>query len=154
MLLDFYLFQFRTDYLIQETIRSQFSNCTILTVAHRLHSVIDCDKILVLDNGKLLEFDHPHVLLQTLEGVFSNMVSHLGKSNEVLLRKISYEVSYTLIPSRGFQVQHSNICWLLILCYRRIQKGDPLLVAVHFVNCMRQVFINIYLIYVSIYVKW
>jgi ATP-binding cassette subfamily C (CFTR/MRP) protein 4 len=63
---------FKTDVLIQNTIRRKFVNCTIITIAHRLHSVMDSDKILVLDNGQLIEYDHPHLLLQ-------NPGSHLYK---------------------------------------------------------------------------
>lgn len=45
---------FRTDQLVQKTIRSKFSECTILTIAHRLQTVLDNDVILVLDAGKLI----------------------------------------------------------------------------------------------------
>lgn len=52
-----------TDELIQETIRKSFSHCTILAIAHRLNTIIDSDKILVLDFGQLKEFGSPKDLL-------------------------------------------------------------------------------------------
>lgn len=42
-----------TDALIQETLRSEFSTCTVITIAHRIPTIVDSDKVLVLDNGKL-----------------------------------------------------------------------------------------------------
>ena len=52
-----------TDRLIQETIKRKFSDCTVLTVAHRLDTVISCDRILMLSR-RVKEYDQPHVLLQ------------------------------------------------------------------------------------------
>lgn len=52
-----------TDSLIQQTIKQKFKDCTVLTVAHRLDTIIESDRILVLSKGEALEFDHPHVLL-------------------------------------------------------------------------------------------
>ena len=56
-----------TDRLIQETIKRKFSECTVITVAHRLDTVIGSDRILVMKGGEAVEFGHPHVLLQNRE---------------------------------------------------------------------------------------
>ena len=53
----------KTDKLIQEVIRTKFSACTVMTVAHRLHTIMDCDKIMVLANGAVVEFGTPYELL-------------------------------------------------------------------------------------------
>ena len=62
-----------TDYLIQSTIRSQFKDCTILTIAHRLNTIIDNDRIMVLDRGRLIEFDSPSNLLSNNSSIFYSM---------------------------------------------------------------------------------
>ncbi|GFS09919.1 multidrug resistance-associated protein 1 [Elysia marginata] len=62
-----------TDELIQETIRTEFSDCTILTIAHRLNTVMDYDRILVLDHGEVREFDSPAALLANPAGLFYDM---------------------------------------------------------------------------------
>ncbi|KAL0895472.1 hypothetical protein ABMA27_011590 [Loxostege sticticalis] len=80
-----------TDALIQTAIRNHFSNCTVLTIAHRLNTVIDSDKILVLDAGRLMEFDHPHVLLQNKKGYFRKMVAETGPSMTPILHKMAAE---------------------------------------------------------------
>ncbi|CAH1958892.1 unnamed protein product [Acanthoscelides obtectus] len=68
----------KTDYLIQKTIRDEFSDCTVLTVAHRLHTVMDSDKVLVMDSGSAIEFNHPYILLQNVESVFYGLVKETG----------------------------------------------------------------------------
>ncbi|XP_021960563.1 multidrug resistance-associated protein 4 [Folsomia candida] len=74
----------RTDNFIQQTIRTKFADCTIITIAHRLNSVMDCDRILVLDNGYLMEYNHPHILLSDPNGILSSMVNHTGAASAVL----------------------------------------------------------------------
>ncbi|CAJ0961700.1 unnamed protein product [Ranitomeya imitator] len=66
-----------TDSLIQGTIRKVFSDCTVLTIAHRLHTVLDSERVLVLEAGRVVEFDEPQRLVQK-NGAFSKMVSEAG----------------------------------------------------------------------------
>jgi ATP-binding cassette subfamily C (CFTR/MRP) protein 4 len=82
-----------TDSLIRETIRSKFSACTVITIAHRLQSIIDNDMILVVDNGEIVEYDHPHVLLQKKDGFLVRMSRQAGDEMLEYLKKVSEEVS-------------------------------------------------------------
>ncbi|XP_022111266.1 multidrug resistance-associated protein 4-like [Acanthaster planci] len=74
-----------TDALIQKTIRTKFLNSTVLTIAHRLHTVIDSDRIMVLDAGKLVEFDHPYALLQRPDSMLSRLVEQTSKAETASL---------------------------------------------------------------------
>lgn len=67
-----------TDELIQKTIREEFTDCTILTIAHRLNTVIDYDRIMVLDNGIIKEFDSPQNLLSNKQSIFHGMAKDAG----------------------------------------------------------------------------
>ena len=62
-----------TDTLIQTMIRSSFTNSTLLTIAHRLHTIIDADKIMVMDNGQVAEMDTPTNLLKLENGIFKGL---------------------------------------------------------------------------------
>lgn len=62
-----------TDELIQKTIRDQFRNCTVLTIAHRLNTVLDSSRIMVIDCGQIVEFDSPKVLLDDKNTIFYQM---------------------------------------------------------------------------------
>ncbi|XP_050309948.1 ATP-binding cassette sub-family C member 4-like [Anthonomus grandis grandis] len=81
----------QTDKLIQTTIRTKFEHCTVLTIAHRLHTVMDSDKILVMDAGKAVEFDHPHILLRNPKGYLSELVRKTGAGTASHLRQIAKE---------------------------------------------------------------
>ncbi|XP_049951176.1 probable multidrug resistance-associated protein lethal(2)03659 isoform X3 [Schistocerca serialis cubense] len=80
-----------TDALIQQTVRQRFSDCTVLTIAHRLHTIMDSDKVLVMDGGNLKEFDHPHILLSDNNSIFYSMVEQTGKAAAEELRAIAEE---------------------------------------------------------------
>uniref|UniRef100_A0A3Q3MHC0 Multidrug resistance-associated protein 1 n=1 Tax=Labrus bergylta TaxID=56723 RepID=A0A3Q3MHC0_9LABR len=66
-----------TDNLIQSTIRSQFEDCTVLTIAHRLNTIMDYNRVLVLEKGEMAEFDSPAVLTAQ-RGAFYKMAKDAG----------------------------------------------------------------------------
>ncbi|XP_041065533.1 canalicular multispecific organic anion transporter 1 [Carcharodon carcharias] len=66
-----------TDDLIQTTVRTEFADCTVLTIAHRLHTIMDSTRVMVLDAGRIVEFDTPSTLLQS-QGLFYCMVKDAG----------------------------------------------------------------------------
>lgn len=69
----------------------------MLTIAHRLHTVLNSDKILVIDAGTVVEFDHPHKLLQNINGFFYGMVQQTGMTTARLLHHIASEVLIIVI---------------------------------------------------------
>ena len=69
---------YNTDELIQQTIRTQFADCTVLTIAHRLNTIMDSSRIIVLEKGKIVEFDKPQVLLSNKNGIFYSMAFQAG----------------------------------------------------------------------------
>ncbi|KAJ2608021.1 hypothetical protein H4S08_004609 [Coemansia sp. RSA 1365] len=63
-----------TDSIIQSTIRNEFKNCTVLTIAHRLETITDSDMILVIDAGRLAEYDTPQNLLANKNSLFAKLL--------------------------------------------------------------------------------
>lgn len=70
-----------TDSDIQTVIRNEFKSFTILVIAHRLNTILDCDKILVIDKGKVVEFDSPDRLMKNEESEFYRMCKEVGLVN-------------------------------------------------------------------------
>ncbi|XP_063974569.1 multidrug resistance-associated protein 1 isoform X1 [Diachasmimorpha longicaudata] len=67
-----------TDDLIQRTIREEFKESTVLTIAHRLNTILDSDRVIVLDKGYMVEFESPHSLLQKTTSAFYSMAKDAG----------------------------------------------------------------------------
>ncbi|XP_076816557.1 multidrug resistance-associated protein 1-like isoform X1 [Clavelina lepadiformis] len=67
----------KTDDLIQQTIRTQFRECTVVTIAHRLNTIMDYDRIMVLDAGELKEFEAPAQLIKQ-QSIFYGMAKDAG----------------------------------------------------------------------------
>lgn len=84
----------QTDALIQRTIRKKFADCTVLTIAHRLLTVMDSDKVLVMHAGKMVEFDHPHILLENADGYLSHMVAQTGPAMTKTLKSMAKKVYF------------------------------------------------------------
>ncbi|KAJ3118554.1 hypothetical protein HK100_000585 [Physocladia obscura] len=63
----------KTDELIQQILRKEFRNSTILCIAHRINTILDYDRILVLDSGRACEFDTPNALLANPDSLFASL---------------------------------------------------------------------------------
>ena len=67
-----------TDNLIQETLRTEFAETTVLCIAHRLNTVVNCNLVLVMDEGRVSEYDHPLTLLDKHDSAFYGMCEKSG----------------------------------------------------------------------------
>jgi ABC-type multidrug transport system ATPase subunit len=81
----------QTDKLIQNTIKENFKNLTVLTIAHRLNTIMESDKILVMDAGSVVEFAPPLVLLSKADGSFNSLLKDTGVDSYNKLKRIAEE---------------------------------------------------------------
>lgn len=77
-----------TDVFIQRMLRTRFKNTTLLTVAHRLHTIMDYDTILVMDGGRAAEYGSPKRLIHD-KGLFASLVASTGEESARALRKVA-----------------------------------------------------------------
>jgi len=80
-----------TDAFIQKMLRTRFPKTTLLTIAHRLNTIMDYDCVLVMDAGKASEFDAPAKLLENSGGIFSLLVDATGPESSKALRQLAME---------------------------------------------------------------
>ena len=61
--------------IVEKTIRDTMKSCTVLTIAHRMSTIMDSDRVLVIDDGRIVEFDTPRNLLSVRGGMFGHLVN-------------------------------------------------------------------------------
>eukprot|EP01060_Flectonema_neradi_P004089 TRINITY_DN12694_c0_g4_i1.p1 TRINITY_DN12694_c0_g4~~TRINITY_DN12694_c0_g4_i1.p1 ORF type:complete len:1294 (+),score=165.55 TRINITY_DN12694_c0_g4_i1:38-3919(+) len=88
-----------TDSIIQETIRNQFKACTVITVAHRLHTIIDNDLVVVLHKGVVSDIGEPHELLQREDSLLTKFVNQTGAASSRSLRETARQASLRRLNS-------------------------------------------------------
>ena len=81
-----------TDSFIQAVIKEKFRETTVVTIAHRLNTIADYDKVIVMQKGRIVEMGAPYELIQR-QGTFFDMVGHTGKNAPLITSraKASYE---------------------------------------------------------------
>ncbi|NXI28798.1 MRP4 protein, partial [Sterrhoptilus dennistouni] len=103
----------RTDEFIQKTIRETFAHCTVLTIAHRLNTIIDSDRIMVLDAGRLKEYGEPYILLQEQDSLFYKMVQQVGKTEAASLietaKRVYFNKNYPEVIQNGQLATDSSL---------------------------------------------
>ncbi|KAJ3103158.1 hypothetical protein HDU97_010366, partial [Phlyctochytrium planicorne] len=74
-----------TDSRIQQTLREEFSDCTVITIAHRLKTIVDYDRVIVLDAGQVVENASPFELIEKGDGVFKKMCEETGEFDDLVV---------------------------------------------------------------------
>ncbi|KAI9202166.1 P-loop containing nucleoside triphosphate hydrolase protein [Polychytrium aggregatum] len=85
------------DTLIQKAIKSNFADSTVISIAHRLNTIADFDRIIVLDAGNIAEMGTPHELLAKEGGLFAEMANATGPSNVLRLQEVAAQHSHSTL---------------------------------------------------------
>ena len=97
----------KNDTLIQKVIAEKFKDSTVITIAHRLNTIADYDKVIVMKRGKIVEHGSPWMLLQK-KGQFADMVSHTGKNAELIRAKALEHYQQKMSLNFYSTVRYSN----------------------------------------------
>lgn len=81
----------KTERVIQRIIREKFKDATVIMVAYRLNTIMDLDRVMVIDGGKIVEFEEPFTLLQNSNGHFRRLVDQAGKTEAARLEVLADE---------------------------------------------------------------
>ena len=101
---------FETDRKIQETIKQNFSECTVLIIAHRLDTIMDSDRVMVLSGGTVIEYDPPQVLLGRKDSAFAQLISQLWlRLNTPMIAEVIFTESDQLSRNIYF---HLFLLWM------------------------------------------
>ena len=77
-LIHFISIDLATDAVMQETIQREFGKCTVLTIAHRIETIMKGDKVVVMDKGKIAESGVPKALLEDPDSMFTALVNEMN----------------------------------------------------------------------------
>jgi ATP-binding cassette, subfamily C (CFTR/MRP), member 1 len=89
-----------TDERMQEIVRTDFATMTTITIAHRIDTIIDSDRILVMDKGRMVEFDTPRALLAKTDSIFYSIASGLGGEQlQNLIRRLGVAAQLPQLPA-------------------------------------------------------
>jgi len=97
----------QTDLMIQEAIKKNFGELTMLTIAHRLNTIIESDRVLVMDAGRLVEFDEPTELLKNKDGIFRSLVDQTGPAASQKLFEVAQKAHDDRVAA-GYSFPYKN----------------------------------------------
>lgn len=100
---------------ITQTIREEFAESTLLVIAHRLRTIIDFDRVLLLDKGELIEFESPAKLLEDPTSRFYALARATGKKEFAILRKMAKGRARVTHKPRKVRLSLHTVCSLLWL---------------------------------------